>query len=667
MGYTEYADICPTCRGARTGRRGDRTPRVSVIIPVYNCRPSLDRALRSVSDQTIGREAMEVIAVDDGSTDGGGAELDRWAREWPGLRVVHQPNSGGPGGPRNTGLDRAAGEYVFFLDADDHLGPEALERLCAMADANGTDVAIGRYVGVGRRAPRFERDVPRTTVLAADPPVYDSLSVLKLFRRSLIERLGLRFPTEQLSAEDHLFTARALFAADGISVVGEYECYYWIDRENGTSVLQQGGADAARHLARIGEVMEFVAGEVPAGPDRDRLMARHFLNEIFSRFGRRYPGLDPLEQAATRDGARGLFEAWWTDGVGARFGARGHLIAHCVTHRLDGLLTRVVESGLDGPAPEVRVEGARVFQHYPGFRDPEYAVPDARYEITHRVRQRRRLDAVEWRQDRLRVRGYAFLTEIGADGQSAHLVLRERDGAAEYRVPFEVTAWEGELPEMAADIDLASVAGGGPLPAGHWDIAAVMTAGGIVREGPLYPGKGAAVQAPGVRIVPVKGGTPYVTPYFDGEAGPLALRCGGLGGGPAPVTTDAAAMTPGPALDLALSVRTAVTTEITVAALLRQRGGETVIEIPLPARWTVDGVVATGQMPLTALAPGRWDLWQRITVAGSADERRVQAPAHLPDTGRGIQPYATEKGNLSLLVAPPRNSGLLQRLKIVRG
>ncbi|XVQ09853.1 glycosyltransferase family 2 protein [Spirillospora sp. CA-255316] len=644
--------------GPPTVEGGD-TLKVSVIVPVFNCRPSVGRALRSVYDQSIGRDAMEVIAVDDGSTDGSAEELDRWAERWPELRVVHQPNSGGPGGPRNTGLERATGEYVFFLDADDHLGREALERMCAMADENGTDVVIGRYVGVGRKAPRFDRDVPRTTVLAPDPPVYDSLSVLKLFRRSLVEGLGLRFPEGQFSHEDQLFAAKAYFAADGISVVGEYDCYYWIDREDGTSVLQQGGADAARHFACIGEVMRFVGEQVPPGPDRDRLMARHFLNEIFSRFGRRYPALDAAEQAATRDGARALFEAWWTDGVAERFGARGRVIAHCVTHGLDELLARVVPSGLDGTPPPVTVEGARAFQLYPGFRDAALAVPETCYEITHRVRQRRRLESVEWSGGRLRVRGYAFLTELGTWDQSAELVLRLRDGAAEYRVPFEVAAWHGEVPEMSAEIDLATLAGGGPLPAGRWDVVAVMTADEIRREGPLLPKPGATVEPPGPRVVPVKGGPPYVTPYLTSGAGALAVHCGGLAGGPAPVATAAAAVSRVPELELELAVTT--TTDVEATAVLRRRDGGAEIEAPLPVRRRTDALAeAAGRLPLHDLDPGKWDVWCRIAVGDSLDERRLRAPKQLHTTPvKGIAAYGTEKGNLSLTVAPRR--GLVRR------
>lgn len=146
-------------------------PKVSVIVPVYNCLTSIGRSLNSVFEQTLDPDQIEIIAVDDGSTDGSGAELDRLAAEHPRLRVVHQPNSGGPGQPRNVGIALARGEYLFFLDADDWLGPEALERMCAMADEHDTDVVLGKMVGVGRRIPPglFQRDVPRTTILGRNP------------------------------------------------------------------------------------------------------------------------------------------------------------------------------------------------------------------------------------------------------------------------------------------------------------------------------------------------------------------------------------------------------------------------------------------------------------------------------------------------------------------
>ncbi|WP_037653552.1 glycosyltransferase family 2 protein, partial [Streptomyces exfoliatus] len=128
-------------------------PDVSVVIGAYQAMPYLIRCLESVEAQTLGAGRLEIIAVDDGSTDGTGEYLDAFAaRTAIDTRVVHQENSGGPSGPRNTGLGLARGRYVFFLDADDYFGEEALERMVAMGDRAGTDVVLGKVVGVNRGA-----------------------------------------------------------------------------------------------------------------------------------------------------------------------------------------------------------------------------------------------------------------------------------------------------------------------------------------------------------------------------------------------------------------------------------------------------------------------------------------------------------------------------------
>lgn len=95
---------------------------ISVIIPAYNAEKYLDRAVQSVLCQMDG--SIELILVDDGSTDGTGVMCDAYAEENPGVRVVHKRN-GGLSSARNAGMEIAKGEYLMFLDADDYFEPIA--------------------------------------------------------------------------------------------------------------------------------------------------------------------------------------------------------------------------------------------------------------------------------------------------------------------------------------------------------------------------------------------------------------------------------------------------------------------------------------------------------------------------------------------------------------
>ena len=100
--------------------------------------------------------------------------------------MIHTPNSGWPGRPRNLGIEAARGEYVFLSDHDDRLHPEALQRLVDFADEHGSDVVAGRVVGVGRSAP--ERIFARTLVDAQQDPalLMTSLTPQKLYRRAFL-------------------------------------------------------------------------------------------------------------------------------------------------------------------------------------------------------------------------------------------------------------------------------------------------------------------------------------------------------------------------------------------------------------------------------------------------------------------------------------------------
>ncbi len=116
-------------------------PLVSVIIPVYNVLPYLREALDSVINQTY--KNLEILIVDDGSTDGSGEVCNEYLSD-PRVIVIHQENKG-LSGARNTGLDRMTGEYVAFLDSDDAFMPEMIEKMVEAIIRTQADMAICGY------------------------------------------------------------------------------------------------------------------------------------------------------------------------------------------------------------------------------------------------------------------------------------------------------------------------------------------------------------------------------------------------------------------------------------------------------------------------------------------------------------------------------------------
>ncbi|MEE3920645.1 glycosyltransferase [Micromonospora sp. BRA006-A] len=254
-------------------------PDVTVVVAVYNTMPYLTACLDSLVGQTIGLDRLEVVAVDDGSTDGSGAELDRYAKRYPGtVRVLHQANSGGPAAPSNVALDHARGRYVFFIGSDDHLGPEALERLVDAADRWDSDVVLGRMVGTNKRYVHqavYATTQERLDLFGSDLPW--SLSNTKLFRRDLIERHGLRYRTDMPMGSDQPFTL-GCFRAKKVSVLGDYEYYYAVKRDNAQNITYASRFEERLRCAE--ELVGFVAGLIEPGPRRDAVLVRHFTWEV---------------------------------------------------------------------------------------------------------------------------------------------------------------------------------------------------------------------------------------------------------------------------------------------------------------------------------------------------------------------------------------------------
>ena len=361
---------------------------VSVVIAVYNTMPYLTRCLDSVLRQSIGADRLEVIAVDDGSTDGSGAELDTWARRHPGtVTVVHQPNSGGPAAPSNRALEIATGRYVFFLGADDYLGREALERLVATADELDADIVLGRLVGAGGRgvSQAVYAQGNRDDITLADSALPWALSNTKLFRRSLIEDNGLRYPEQLRSYSDQPFTLRAVVAARRIAVRGDYVFYYAVRRTDSSNITYRTSLE--RFVQDAAVVMD-TAAEVVTDPEvRDRVLHRSFSWEIAKLLGDRFLAADPGEQRRVQKGVKQLADAYLSENMRTDLEVHRRIAISVAQHgTLDDLVAVSQHYAERGLAPVVR-DGDRLYAALPGFRDPARRFPDDWYDASNAIRK----------------------------------------------------------------------------------------------------------------------------------------------------------------------------------------------------------------------------------------------------------------------------------------
>lgn len=122
------------------------TPRFSIVIPCHNGAGYLVRCLSSIARQTYPNEMIEVVAVDDASTDGSGYILERFGEDLAHFKLVRTQAPSGPGGARNRGVEKATGEYLFLVDCDDYLPEKSLEIIdSALRSASDPDVALFPY------------------------------------------------------------------------------------------------------------------------------------------------------------------------------------------------------------------------------------------------------------------------------------------------------------------------------------------------------------------------------------------------------------------------------------------------------------------------------------------------------------------------------------------
>lgn len=475
---------------------------VTVVVPVYNPGRYFDVCLDSLLAQSIAVDRREFFFVDDGSTDETPARLDELADTYPDVRVIHQPNSGWPGKPRNVGIDHAAGDFVFFSDHDDRLGPEALERMVAMARRTGADVLIPKMVGNGRPVPhRLFQHVIDAAVLGTDP-LMESLTPHKLFRKDFLDDIGLRFPEGRRRLEDHVFVVEAFLRAGVISVMADYPGYHRVHRDDDGNASVQ-GLDPDFYFQFVAETLDVIDRLTEPGELRNRLLVRPYGGELVGKLAEKrvHRWDDELRQRII-DRIRPLMLERFPVEIADRLPISRRAHAHAI---LDNDIERLVAVADHTAAPIAHAaldDLAWAGDRWCGTVEIELQHEDGTPIPVTPVGERFRLDA------RLLPAG------LGADEYDredllsgyADILLRDTDDV-EWYLPSTVAA---ELVPLDGDptgakrivfrggfeLEPRSVAGGRPMACGEWEIRVRMEVFGIARHVRLRAPEAAELTVP---------------------------------------------------------------------------------------------------------------------------------------------------------------------------
>lgn len=209
--------------------------KISIIVPVYNAEKQINTCLDSLVNQDL--EQIEIICVDDQSSDSSLELLEAYAAKDSRIKVISQTNKG-PGGARNTGLDAAQGEFIIFVDADDYIPRDYCSKMYDAAVKYNADIVA---VGMKKVYPSHTKDravVKQEAVYNTPQEKFDTIGYSSMFyvmnkmlRSQKLEQIGLRFE-QGVYYEDVMFMAR-VFCEMGALVTVPHVYYMYVNQSTG--------------------------------------------------------------------------------------------------------------------------------------------------------------------------------------------------------------------------------------------------------------------------------------------------------------------------------------------------------------------------------------------------------------------------------------------------
>jgi CDP-glycerol glycerophosphotransferase len=392
--------------------------RISVVVPIYNVEQFLEECLDSIAAQTFGD--LEVIMVDDGSTDSSGEIAAGYSERDPRFKLVTRPN-GGLSAARNTGLEHAQAEFLAFVDSDDRLALDAYERLLGALEQTGSDFATGnvhRLTARGTSQTRFlttafAKTRLKTHVTHYPPLIADRTVWNKLWRRAFWDSLGQRFP-ERVLNEDIPIVVPAHFKARSVDVLAD-PVYHWRIREEGTLSITERRAEVKALVDRLDAVEQVADWLREHGPPEavrwyDESLVdddlRYYLN-VLDRTGEEYRQLFLDRVNALLDRADDdIYEP-----LHAIYRLKWRLVRMRRLEELDEVLRFHREDLPDTPPVKIR---GRYYGDYPFLGDERLNIPLDVYELRREIAPLVRIERLALEDGLLRVEGLAYFRGVGA-------------------------------------------------------------------------------------------------------------------------------------------------------------------------------------------------------------------------------------------------------------
>lgn len=401
-------------------------PVLSIVVPVYNVATYLAECIDSIRSQSV--TDLEIVAVDDGSTDSSGAILAGLADVDPRLRIVTQANAG-LGAARNAGVDAARGEFLWFVDSDDRLAPGAVAVLLRTITTTGSDLATGNVVRlVGDRteparflAETFTRTRLRTHVSRFPALLADRVAWNKIFRRSFWDRYEFRFP-EGVHYEDSYVTIPAHHLARQVDVRRE-PVYQWRVRDDEVASITQQRADPQSmrdRVAAVRYISDFLARRGLDEQKRryDTSAVTHDLRYFLEVVADERPGYVDAFLDAANDYLVGVSASAFADLPAIRRLEWEMVRRHDATRLIE--LVRFERDELSSTRAHRR--GRHWYAEFPGHDDASLRLDARSFEVRRELELTSTIDDLAVSADSVSISGHAAVELVGPVARSLRAV-----------------------------------------------------------------------------------------------------------------------------------------------------------------------------------------------------------------------------------------------------